>query len=102
MDSTADGWLDYEWQLPDTPAPQVLIRITDYLDSGLSDDSDASFAVVTAGKTQSDGVVAQGGLLVHGGCSLTSTTGRDGQQLPVGSSVALLALILVALRRRRC
>lgn len=67
VDQAVDGWPDFEWKVPDTPVPAVLIRVTDHVDAGLSDDSDAPFAIVEGDQLAShtSPIGLDGGCSVH-------------------------------------
>ena len=76
-DNNSPDWLDYEWTVPDTPTDQALIRISDYFEESLGDQSDTVFSICSTGNCKSSGSDAgtnpDSDLELLGGCSCAST-----------------------------
>jgi hypothetical protein len=90
IDDAVDGWLDYEWTVPGEAADRVIIRISDYLDSGRYDESDGSFVIAQPSVDSSQ--------ILRGGCSLP---GRGRPALLIWVVAAALIALGMGRRSRR-
>ena len=86
VDKNNPQWMDYLWEVPDSPTTQALIRISDYLDAGLSDDSDEVFEICVDCPEEEEEVVVWG----ECGCGWSNHCGFLG----------ILVLLLYGIRRR--
>jgi hypothetical protein len=86
VDKNNPQWMDYLWEVPDSPTKEALIRISDYLDAGLSDDSDDVFEICVDCPEEEEEIVVWG----ECGCSRTDH----------GGLLGILLLVFYCIRRR--
>jgi hypothetical protein len=60
VDKNNPEWMDYQWEVADSPTPEALIRISDYLDANLSDDSDDVFEICVDCPEEEEEIVVWG------------------------------------------
>lgn len=98
VDNNASEWLDYQWTVPDTPTEQALVRISDYFEESLGDQSAAVFTICSPGKCESSdaGSKTDEDIQLLGGCSCSSS-GSHG----VGLWILFLCLLAVSRSRDR-
>ena len=86
VDNKASDWLDYQWTVPNNPTDQALVRISDYFEENIGDQSDTVFVICSPGKCGSSdaGTNPDGGgsmpedLELQGGCSCSFGDTRAG------------------------
>jgi len=88
VDKNSPEWMDYSWVVPDSPTEEALIRISDYLDASISDDSDQVFEICADCSEEVEEIVVQG----ECGCA---PGGSGGLWLILG-----LLLLRIRLRKR--
>jgi hypothetical protein len=86
VDKNNPQWMDYQWEIPDTPTKEAFIRISDYLEAGLYDDSDDAFEICVDCPEEEEEIVIWG----ECGCSRSDR----------GGLLGILGLLLYGIRRR--